>query len=95
MNYKLNTSCGNTFTDVAKNAKEIAIEKQVIVEFDFNFSFASINLSKMIIPHVIKVADNEGYSNGIMTKNGIFEYVKRKESNEEFEKEILVIKEIV
>ena len=36
MNYKLDTSCGNTFTDVAKNAKEIAIEKQVTVEFDFN-----------------------------------------------------------
>ncbi len=36
MNYKLETHCGNTFTEVAKNAKEIAIDKQITVEFDFN-----------------------------------------------------------
>ncbi len=33
----------------------------------------------MIIPHVIKAANGEGYSNGLMTKNGVFEYAKRKE----------------
>ncbi|MCH8329009.1 MAG: hypothetical protein IIB81_01300 [Nanoarchaeota archaeon] len=52
---------------------------------------ASIHLSQMIIPHVIKVASGEGCSNGLMTKNGIFEYAKRKETNEKFEKEILVV----
>ena len=52
---------------------------------------ASINLSEMIISHVLKVANGEGYSNGLMTKNGIFEYAKRKETNEKFEKEISVV----
>ncbi len=52
---------------------------------------ASIHLSEMIIPHVIKVANGEGYSNGLMVKNGIFEYAKKKETLKEFEKEILVV----
>lgn len=40
---------------------------------------ASIHLSEMIIPHVLKVANGEDYQNGLMTKNGIFEYAKREE----------------
>ena len=56
---------------------------------------ASINLSKMIISHVIKVAEGSDYSNGLMTKKGIFEYAKRKEANEKFEKELSAIKEVV
>ncbi len=52
---------------------------------------ASIHLSQMIIPHVIKVASGEGCSNGLMTKDGIFEYAKREETNEKSEKEILVV----
>ena len=56
---------------------------------------ASIHLSEMILPHVIKVAEDNDYSNGLMTKKGIFEYAKRKEASEKFEKELLVIKEIV
>lgn len=36
MNYKLNTMAGNTFERVAANAKQIAQEKGVTVEFDFN-----------------------------------------------------------
>jgi|TARA_B100001971_G_C18240786_1_gene570719 alanine dehydrogenase len=55
---------------------------------------ASMHLSQMIIPHVIKVAGNDGYSNGIMTKEGIFEYAKRKSSVSEIEKQPLVIEEI-
>lgn len=35
-NYKLETSCGNSFDNVAQKAKLIAIERNVIVEFDFN-----------------------------------------------------------
>jgi hypothetical protein len=35
-NFKLNASCGNTFSEVAKKAKEIATDKNIIVEFDFN-----------------------------------------------------------
>ena len=54
---------------------------------------ASIHLSKMIIPHVIKVASRENYSNGLMTKNGIFEYSRKKAMNEKFEKELLVVEE--
>jgi len=56
---------------------------------------ASINLSEMIIPHVIEVANGNGYSNGLMTKKGFFEYAKRKESLEKSEKELLVIEETV
>jgi hypothetical protein len=33
-NFKLETSCGNTFKDVAQTAKKMAIE--IVVEFDFN-----------------------------------------------------------
>jgi len=40
---------------------------------------ASIHLSEMIIPHVIEVASGKEYPNGLMTKNGIFEYSKRNE----------------
>jgi len=39
---------------------------------------ASIHLSEMIINHVIKVASGLDYTNGIMTKNGIFEFAKQK-----------------
>jgi len=52
---------------------------------------ASIHLSEMIIDHVVKVASGLEYSNGLMTKNGIFEYAKKMETNEKFEKEILVV----
>ena len=34
--FKLDTNCGNTFDSVAQKAKQIAIEKGVTVEFDFN-----------------------------------------------------------
>ena len=40
---------------------------------------ASISLSEMIFPHVLKVANGGEYSNGLMTKNGVFEYAKRNE----------------
>jgi alanine dehydrogenase len=40
---------------------------------------ASIHLSEMIISHVLRVANGENYQNGLMTKNGIFEYAKRKD----------------
>ena len=36
MNYKLDTMVGNTISKVAQEAKRIAIEKDVIVEFNFN-----------------------------------------------------------
>ncbi len=36
MNYKLDAMAGDNFTDVAEKAKEIATEKKVTVEFDFN-----------------------------------------------------------
>lgn len=36
MNYKLNAGAGDQFSKVAEKAKEIAKEKGVIVEFDFN-----------------------------------------------------------
>jgi len=51
---------------------------------------SSINLSTMIIEHVLKVANKEELSSGLMTKNGIFEYGKQKGVLEIFEKEILV-----
>lgn len=53
---------------------------------------SSIHLSEMIISHVLKVAAKENYSNGLMTKNGIFEYPLNKESVKELE-EPLVIEE--
>ncbi len=34
--YKLSTSCGSNFTSVSEKAKQIAIERNVIVEFEFN-----------------------------------------------------------
>lgn len=36
MNYKLNASAGNNFSTVAEKAKQIATEKNVTVEFEFN-----------------------------------------------------------
>lgn len=36
MNYKLDTSAGNNFSTVAEKAKQIATEKKVTVEFEFN-----------------------------------------------------------
>lgn len=36
MNYKLDTSAGNNFSTVAEKAKQIATEKNVTVEFEFN-----------------------------------------------------------
>ena len=56
---------------------------------------ASLHLSEMIIKHVIKVANKENYSNGLMTRNGVFEYSKKKEINEKFEKEVSVVEESV
>jgi len=38
---------------------------------------ASIHLSEMIIDHVVRVASDSDYSNGLMTKNGIFEFGKK------------------
>lgn len=35
-NYKLETGCGNCFDNVSQRAKDIAIEKNIVVEFDFN-----------------------------------------------------------
>lgn len=54
---------------------------------------ASMHLSDMIIEHVIKVANGDEYSNGIMTKNGIFEFALRKNSVDEIEKQSLGIEE--
>jgi alanine dehydrogenase len=39
---------------------------------------SSIHLSSMIIEHVLKVANGKELETGLMTKNGIFEYVTRK-----------------
>lgn len=36
MNYKLDTSAGNNFSTVSEKAKQIAIEKDTTVEFEFN-----------------------------------------------------------
>jgi hypothetical protein len=46
---------------------------------------ASLHLSSMIIPHVLKVANNEELSTGLMTKKGVFEYAKEKGVLAEFE----------
>jgi alanine dehydrogenase len=46
---------------------------------------ASIHLSEMILPHVLKVANNEVLETGLMTKSGIFEYAKKEGTLEEFE----------
>ena len=43
MNYKVDTSIGNDFKTVAKKAKEIAIEKNVIAEFEFNGCICLVN----------------------------------------------------
>ncbi len=52
---------------------------------------SSIHLSEMIINQVIKVANGEDYSNGLMTKNGIFEYPLKNEISKELEEEPLVL----
>lgn len=36
MNYKLDTGAGDEFSKVAKKAKQIAVEREVTVEFEFN-----------------------------------------------------------
>lgn len=43
MNYKVDTSICNDFNIVAKKAKEIAIEKNVIAEFEFNGCICLVN----------------------------------------------------
>ncbi len=43
MNYKLNTSAGNNFSTVAEKAKQIATEKNVTVEFEFNGVICLVN----------------------------------------------------
>lgn len=50
---------------------------------------ASIHLSEMIIPHVLKVANDQELETGMMTKNGVFEYAKKKGILKEFEQEFL------
>jgi alanine dehydrogenase len=52
---------------------------------------ASIHLSEMIIEHVVKVANGQDYSNGLMTKNGAFVFMDIKETSKKLEKEILVV----
>ena len=54
---------------------------------------ASIHLSDMIISHVIKVANGDEYSKGLMTKNGIFEFALGDSSVSEIEKIPLVVQE--
>lgn len=44
-NYKLDANAGNNFIDVSKKAKQVAIEKKVIVEFDFNQVCCLVNAS--------------------------------------------------
>ncbi len=46
---------------------------------------SSIHLSEMIIPHVLKVANNEGLATGLMTRNGLFEYALEENKIKEFE----------
>ena len=50
---------------------------------------ASIHLSEMIVSHVLKVANDKELETGMMTKNGVFEYAKKKGILKEFEKEFL------
>ena len=54
---------------------------------------ASAHLSEMIIPHVLKVANGKGLETSLMTKNGIFEYARKKRILEQFEKEFLTAEE--
>jgi alanine dehydrogenase len=54
---------------------------------------SSVHLSGMIISHVLKVASGKELESGLMTKNGIFEYARKKGVLEDFEKEILVTPE--
>jgi len=55
---------------------------------------ASLHLGDMIIEHVIKVANNEELSTGMMTKNGSFEYAHKKETVEQFEKPQTIVEEV-
>lgn len=43
MNYKLKTSVGNDFTTVSKEAKQIATDKNITVEFEFNECICLVN----------------------------------------------------
>lgn len=45
MNYKLEAGIGREFTSVSKQAKEIATEENVIVEFEFNECICLVNNS--------------------------------------------------
>ena len=54
---------------------------------------SSIHLSEMIIPHVLKVANDAELETGLMTKNGVFEYARKKGTLKDFEKEILAVVE--
>lgn len=54
---------------------------------------SSIRLSTMIIEHVRKVANNKKLETGLMTKNGIFEYAKKKGTLKAIKKEILAVPE--
>ena len=54
---------------------------------------SSLKLSSMIIPHVLKVANKEELSSGMMTKNGVFEYAKKTGMLEVFEQELMAMEE--
>lgn len=56
---------------------------------------ASMHLSGMIIPHVLNVANGAELETGLMTKNGLFEYARKKGTLDKFEKEILAVAEEV
>lgn len=43
MNYKLNTKAGNNFSAVSEKAKQIATEKNIVVEFEFNGIICLVN----------------------------------------------------
>jgi alanine dehydrogenase len=50
---------------------------------------SSIHLSSMIMPHVLKIANSEEITTGLMTKNSIFEYAKKNGNLKEFEEMML------
>jgi alanine dehydrogenase len=54
---------------------------------------ASIHLSEMIIPHVLKVANKQKLETGLMTKNGIFEYAKEEGTLKEFQEQLEMMDE--
>ncbi len=53
MNYKLDANIGNDITQVAKKAKEIAKEKDCIVEFDFNGILCLVN-EKTVVEWLVR-----------------------------------------